>query len=335
MSFLSYLRDLFSNHSRLDGELDEELRSHIVRHTDDLERSGIPRAEAERRARIAFGSTEKAKECVREERASFFLETIAADTRFAIRMLRKNPGFALVAILTLALGIGANTAIFELLDAIRLRSLPIHNPEQLVEIQISGGHHGLGLNQDYGVLTRPLYQEIHDRQHAFSDTFAWSVNQRYTGKGADMRRFKALWVTGNFFSILGVQPWRGRLLQPQDEGPCPTTNVVVSYGYWQNTLGGRDLREGIKFVANNDLVEVVGVTPPNFFGMVVGDNFDVAFPFCQPPQPLRRDVFEVSVMGRLKPGWSVDRASAELAVLSPAIFEATVPPDRAPDFTNT
>jgi putative ABC transport system permease protein len=110
---------------------------------------------------------------------------------------------------------------------------------------------------------------------------------------------------------------------------------VVSYGYWQSVLGGRDLSEGIKFVADNDLVEVVGVTPPNFFGMVVGDNFDIAFPFCQPPYPLRRDVFEITVMGRLKPGWSIERASAELAALSPGIFEATIPPDRGAEFTNT
>ena len=338
MNPLTYLRALLSSlfhRTRLDSDLDEELRSHIARLADDLQRSGLPRPEAERQARLAFGSPTKAKEQCREQLPAFWLETVAQDLRFGLRILRKNPAFTAIVILTLALGIGANTGIFQLLDAVRLRSLPIHHPEQLAEIQILGGHHGLGLNQDYGVLTRPLFQEISAKQQAFSGLFAWSVNQRYTGQGADMRRFKALWVSGDFFSILGVQPWRGRLLQPEDQGACPVTHVVVSYGYWQNVLGGRDLRNRIKFVADNDLVEVVGVTPPSFFGMVVGDNFDIAFPFCQPPQPLRRDVFDVSVMGRLKPGWTVDRASAELAVLSPGIFEATTPPNREHEFLDS
>jgi predicted permease len=275
------------------------------------------------------------KEQVREQRMGTWLSSVFADCRFALRILRKSPGFTSVAILTLAFGIGANTAIFELLDAVRLRALPIQNPQQLAEIQIAGGNSGIGLNTEYGVLTRPIYKEISDRQQAFSDIFAWGISQRYTGQGAEMRRFKSLRVTGNFFSVLGVQPWRGRLLQPQDEGHCPETHVVVSYGYWKNVLGGRDLAEGIKFIAENNLVEVVGVTPPNFFGMIVGDNFDIARPFCQPSEPLRKDVFEITVMGRLKPGWSVERASAELAALSPAIFEATVPPNRDSEVTKT
>jgi predicted permease len=334
MNLLEYLRSLATTlfeRADLDCELDEELRAHIQRQADDLERSGLPRADAERRARIAFGAYEKAKETCREERTGFWLETLWNDARFALRMLRKNPGFTAVAILTLALGIGANTAIFQLLDAVRLRALPVPNPQNLAEVRIAGGNHGFGLNQDHGELTRPLWEEIRDKQQVFSGTFAWSVNQRYVGKGADLRRFKGLWVSGDFFQVLGVQPWRGRLLMPQDEAACPVTHAVVSYGYWQNALGGRDLREGIKLFANNDLVEIVGVTPPNFFGMIVGDTFDIALPFCQPNEPLRRDIFEVTVMGRLKPDWSVEHASAQMAVLSPELFESTVPPDRGPE----
>jgi putative ABC transport system permease protein len=98
-------------------------------------------------------------------------------------------------------------------------------------------------------------------------------------------------------------------------------------------VGARDLRERIQIVADNDLLEIVGVTPPKFFGMIVGDNFDIAIPFCKPEEPLRRDIFEVSVMGRLKPGWSIEGASAQMAVLSPGIFETTVPPGRTPETT--
>jgi predicted permease len=338
MNPFSYLRSLLSSlfhRASLDSELDEELRAHVTRHADDLERSGLPRHEAERQARIAFGSPAKAKEQCREQLPSFRLETLWSDTRFGLRMLRKNPAFTAIVVLTLALGIGANTAIFQLLDAVRLRSLPVPNADQLAEIRIVGGNNGMGLNQQYGELTRPLWQAIREHQQAFSDVFAWGVNQRYVGQGAGMRRFKGLWVSGNFFQTLGVQPWRGRLLLPEDEGACPMTHAVVSYGYWQNVLGGRDLREGIKFVADNYLVEVVGVTPPKFFGMVVGDNFDIALPFCVPPGGLRRDVFDVSVMGRLKSGWTVSSASGELAALSPGVFEATAPPDYSPDNIKT
>ena len=137
-------------------------------------------------------------------------------------------------------------------------------------------------------------------------------------------------MSGDFFRVLGVRPYRGRLLGPQDEGACPFSAAVASYAYWQSELGGRDISSGIKLIADNELVQIVGVTPPDFFGMAVGDSFDLALPFCQPKDGLRRDIFEVSVMGRLKPGWTIERASAAMAVLSPGIFEATLPPGRDP-----
>ncbi|MGC1587220.1 MAG: ABC transporter permease, partial [Rhodomicrobium sp.] len=238
-----------------------------------------------------------------------------------------------MAIVSLALGIGANTAIFQLLDAVRLRSLPVQNPQELAEVKIVGGNHGMGLNQQYGELTRPIWQLIRDKQQAFSDVFAWSVNRRYLGKGSEMRSFRGLWVSGDFFRVLGVRPWRGRLLMPEDAGACPVTHAVVSYSYWQSHLAGHEPGPDVKLLANNDLVEIVGVTPPEFFGMSVGDNFDIALPLCQPKEELRRDIFEVSVMGRLKPGWTLARASAEMQTLSPGIFEATVPPGRDPSST--
>ena len=235
-----------------------------------------------------------------------------------------------MAIVSLALGIGANTAIFQLLDAVRLRSLPVQNPQELAEVKIVGGNHGMGLNQTYGELTRPIWQLIHDKQQAFSGMFAWSANQRYVGQGSEMRSFRGLWVSGDFFRVLAVRPWRGRLLMPEDAGPCPVTHAVVSYAYWQSHLAGREPGPSVKLVVNNDLVEIVGVTPPEFFGMSVGDNFDIALPFCQPKEELRRDIFEVSVMGRLRPGWTLPRASAEMQTLSPGIFEASIPPGRDP-----
>jgi len=264
-----------------------------------------------------------------------WLESIWQDLRYAARTLRLCPGFAAVAIVSLALGIGANTAIFQLLDAVRLRSLPVKNPRELAEVKIVGGNHGMGMNQQYGELTRPIWQLLRDQQQAFSGAFAWSANQRYVGRGSEMRSFRGLWVTGDFFRVLGVRPWRGRLLMPEDESACPVTSAVASYSYWQSHLAGREPGPGAKLVVDNDLVEIVGVTPPDFFGMSVGDKFDIALPFCQPKEELARDVFEVSVMGRLKPGWTLARASAEMQALSPGIFEATVPPGREARSTET
>jgi predicted permease len=255
------------------------------------------------------------------------------DFRYALRQLRKSPGFTVTAILLLALGIGANTSIFQLLAAVNLRNLPVEKPQELAEVKIAGGNQGLGIGQRYGELTQPLWQLIREHQQAFSGVFAWSANQRFIGRGSEMRPFNALWVSGDFFRILGIKPWRGRLLTAQDESPCPESYAVASFAYWQRELGGRDVSDGISLVANNNLVEIVGVTPPQFFGMAVGENFDLAFPFCQPKDGFRADIFDLSVMGRLKPGWTIPRASAEMEALSPGMFEATVPPARDPQST--
>src|SRR5215471_14692247 len=323
----SGLRSLYRR-KQVDRELDDELTTYLEMAVQEKINLGISPEEAQRAVRLEQGTAEVAKEKVAAAAWESFVETLWQDVRFALRTLRKTPVFTIVAILTLGLGIGANTAIFQLLDAVRMRNLPVPNPQQLAAVRIVGGNHGFGINQDYGDLTRPIWQEIRDHQQAFSGIFAWSVSQRYIGRGSQMRHFNGLWVSGNFFEELGVRPFRGRLLVPKDEGPCPNSYGVASYSYWLRELGGRDPANGINLIVSNDPVQIVGVTQPEFFGMVVGDTFDIALPFCQPAAGLRRDIFEVSVMGRLKPGWTLDRASAELSALSAGVFEATVLPDR-------
>src|ERR1700733_4334962 len=320
-----------------DEERAREVGAYLETETAENVARGMPPGEAAAAARRKFGNPGLVREDIYRMNTIGWLESIWQDLRYGARLLRLSPGFAIVAIASLALGIGANTAIFQLLDAVRLRSLPVRNPQELAEVKIVGGNHGIGLNQQYGELTRPLWQEIREHQQAFSGIFAWSLNRRYVGQGSQMKSFKGLWVTGDFFGVLGVRPWRGRLLLPEDEGACPVSRAVVSYAYWQSELGAREITSGsaaVKLVANNDLVEVVGVTPPEFFGMAVGDSFDIALPFCRDKE-LPRDVFEVSVMGRLKPGWTLPRASAEMHALSPAIFEATIPPGRPAKWVET
>jgi predicted permease len=332
---MNALRQFFSRRRRY-NDLSGEIQQHLEEKIEELVATGMSRKEATAAARRAFGNVTLIENDSREVWRWPSIETFLLDLRYALRTLRKSPGFTATAIITLALGIGANTAIFMLLDAIRLRSLPVPDPQELAEVRIvDPGHQGMGINQQYGELTRPLWQEIRDQQQSFSGVFAWSVNLRYVGRGSEMRHFHELRVSGDFFRVLGIRPFRGRLLLPEDEGACPMTRAVVSYPYWQTELGARELSPAIKLVVDNELVQIVGVTPPGFFGMVVGEGFDIAVPFCEPRDGLRRDAFEVSVMGRLKSGGTIQRASAEMDALSPGVFEATIPPGRNTHWTET
>jgi predicted permease len=276
---------------------------------------------ARQRAHIWLeGLTGVLKEAPREH-----LRMIFHDLRFAARMARRNPAFATTVVLTLALGIGANTAIFQLINAVRLRSLPIRDASELTEVRIVGGNQGFGVNPGrYGELTRPVWHELRAHQRALSGIFAWTTLDLRVGELSDLRTVNGIAVSGEFFRVLGIQPWRGRLIEPADDGTCPVSRAVVSYPYWQKTLGGRDLGRDAALRINGELLEVIGVTPPGFFGLAVGESFDIALPLCQ-PRELRREVFDVAVMGRIGPGWTLTRASDHLAALSADIFEATTP----------
>jgi predicted permease len=252
-----------------------------------------------------------------------WLDGIAQDIRYGVRLLLADRAFTFVAISSLALGIGANTAIFQLLDAVRLRSLPIKEPRELAEIKIVGGNHGMGIiDGTYGELTRPIWDEIRRDHLAFSGVFAWSEEQFPTGEGAGAQLTNGILVSGDFFRVLGVEPWRGRLIQPADEHSCPESTAVVGYEYWQTKMGGREIGPDTKLFINGGLKQITGVTPPSFFGLSPGKRFDIALPFCR-PRELRRDVYDVSVMGRLHPGWTLPGASAQLAAQSPSIMAAT------------
>jgi predicted permease len=265
------------------------------------------------------------------------VQMLMQDLRYAIRTISHSPGFALTVVLTLALGIGANTAIFQLIDAVNLRTLPIQHPEELAEVRIIGGNQGFGVNPGrYTSLTRPVWLELRAHQEAFSGIFAWAMNDDVrVGEQPALRRAKMLWVSGDLFRTLGVQAFRGRLLEAADEGACPASNVVVSHSYWQRELGGRDLSEDLRITVNLERKSVVGVTPPEFFGLAVGEQFDLAMPMCQGKEPLRRELFDIAVMGRLRPGWTLERASEHLQALSPGIFDAVTPAGYSAGSTKT
>ncbi len=310
--------------SRPDPEFEEEARTHLALLAERLERQGLTPDAARREAQRQFGNTTALYETRHEMQTFAWVERSWQDLRFGARLLRLNPVFALTAIGSLGLGIGANTAIFQLIDSVRLRSLPVKNPHELARVAIAGGNHGIGLNNAYGDVTRPIWEELRDRQKTFSGMFAWGINQNVVSVGNRLERINGFYVTGSLFQVLGVEAWRGRLILPEDEHACPATTAVVSYLYWQTKLGGREIDAGTKLLIDGELVQVVGVTPPQFVGLVVGDHFDVALPFCRPKQ-LARNLFDVTVMGRLRPGVSLQSASAELSALSPGVMAATEP----------
>lgn len=269
------------------------------------------------------------------------IESVWHDLRYAIRLLRLDLGFTSVAVLSLALGIGANTALFHLLDAVRLRSLPVKNPQELAEVKISDKSRCCAGNfsNRRATLTYPQWKQIEARQQAFSDMFAFAPKRFDLTNGGESRYAEGLMVSGGFFQTLGVSPLLGRVITPQDDRPgCGLSGAVISYSFWQRQFAGdRDIL-GRKLTLTGHPVEVIGVTPPGFFGVEVGKNFDVAVCTCAEPviegensHMEKRHHWWLAVIGRLKPGWTVSQARAQLEAVSPGIFSATLPPMYPPD----
>src|SRR5438270_7863327 len=262
------------------------------------------------------------------------LAHLGMDCRYALRSLRLSPGFAAVAILSLAFGIGANTAIFQLLNAVRLRSLPVRNPEELVYLKPSNSHGRMGnFRGTFPIFTNPIWEQIRDHQQAFTGLAAWNSTSFNLATGGRSRIAKGIYVNGDFFNTLGLVPEAGRLLASSDDSKgCGLPGAVISFPFWQREFGGKTSAVGSKLTLDGHPVEIVGVAPAGFYGMEVGRSFDVAVPICSEAtidgeyQVLdRRDGWWLAVAGRLKPGWSVARATAQLESISPAIFEATLP----------
>src|SRR4029077_6737352 len=182
------------------------------------------------------------------------------------------------------LGIGANTAIFQLLDAVRLRALPVKNPSELVQIRIPNMQGRSGHMEDHDDLTNPLWEQVRDHQQAFSGVFAWGRSSFNLAAGGEMRLARGLWVSGDYFRVLGVQPVMGRLLTVNDDQHgCGLPAAVISYAFWQREYGASEPAIGSTIKIRNRPVEIVGVTPASFFGVDVGRSFDVALPLCAEP----------------------------------------------------
>jgi predicted permease len=267
--------------------------------------------------------------------------TLLKDVRYAARVLLKSPGFTLVAVLTLALGVGANTAIFQLIDAVRLSTLPVKDPQQLVGVQLSDtkGERG-NFSDEYPAVTNAIWEQIRDRQQAFSGVFAWGQDDFNLAEGGEARLARGLWVSGEFFGVLGVRPELGRLFNSEDDRKgCGSPGVVLSHAFWRREFGGDPSVVGRQMKIEGKSFQVVGVTPASFYGLEVGRSFDLAVPVCSEALLSGEENSRLAsgsnwwliVMGRLKPGWTGERAAAHLAALSPGIFADTLPANYPPE----
>jgi len=325
------LRALFARDS-VERELHDELSFHVDRATEKYERQGMTREAAARRAHLEFGGVEQTKEAARDTRGTALLESIGRDLRYAVRSLSSRPAFTLTVVATLALGIGANTAIFSLVDALLLRPLPVAHPEQLVTLtspwDLGDDNVGLPIT---GLVSFPLYRDVRARNTVLTDVYATGaagsldvqMSAGTAGADATAEQPDVRFVTGNFFTVLGVAPYLGRTFTAaEDQTPGQDPVAVLSYDYWQRRFSGSRAAIGSVMRVNDIAVTIIGITPPGFRGDVVGEPLDFWLPMMMQPiinsasLPLEtRGWSWLSMMGRLKPGITLDPARQEVTAL--------------------
>ena len=318
--FLRRLLGIFQK-EKLDHDLDDEIRSHLEMLVEDNVRKGMSLEEARYAAQRSFGGVDQIKESYRDRRGVPIVETTLQDVRFAIRVLRRSPVYTSVVVLTLAIGIGANTAIFSLVDAVLIKLLPVNHPEQLVAIE-TFTQRGERNNFSY-----PLFEQLRDRTQTFKGVFAaidGTKNTEMIGPGSNTQPLpvEVQLVSGEYFPVLGVNAITGRTLTIEDNKvPGAHPVAVINYAFWRNKLGGDDSIVGKSITLKNQPFTVVGVTPPDFFGESVGRAPDVWVPLMMQPKFDRDESYLgfpnmgwLRVMARLEPGTSPQQAQAALAV---------------------
>lgn len=317
----------------MDIELDKELRFHIESQIADKIRSGVQEAEARRLTRIDFGGIEQIKEDCRERRGTMGFESFLQDVRYGFRQLYKSPGFTLIAVLTLAMGIGANTAIFTLVNAVLLRSLPVVDPKSLVRLgnwadccQNSGpnrdGNYSMFSTNTYEQMKRntPEFEELAAMQAGFENRPV--VVRRDAGQEAARPRMGEF-VSGNYFGMFGLQPAKGRLISDSDDVAGAPLVAVMSYSTWKNVYSGDDSVVGSTFWMNTKPVTVIGVAPEGFYGDRMSSTPpDFYLPIATVPDEMGGKGFRdpsqnwLDIIGRVKPGTALlplqQKLSAEL-----------------------
>jgi putative ABC transport system permease protein len=316
MSLASSLRSLASalfHRSRVEREMDEELRAHIENRAGDLERAGVSRAEALRRARLEFGGYQRFKEECREASSAHFLGTLLQDMRFGFRVLRKSPGFTTIAVLTLALGIGANTAIFTIVDAVLVRPLPYKDPSQLTMLWETEPE------LPAAPVTGPDYQDWKTMAHSFQSMAAGTeATFNLTGSGEPLR-VEGFSVAPNMFDLLGVHAALGRTFLDGEDQRGHARVVVLTHGLWQSAFGGDPSLIGRDISLDAQNYTVIGVMPlqvrfPELWG--IHPQLFVPLVIGEQSWQKQRGNHWLFVLGRLNHGASISQADAELRTIA-------------------
>jgi predicted permease len=319
---MNWWQRLFSS-ARLEQELDKELRFHFEQQVAENIRTGMTEEQARRTTRLAFGGLNQVKEDCRESRGTLWVTSVAQDLRFTLRTLRRDRAFTMAAVLILALGIGANIAVFSVVDTILLRPLPFRDARRLAWI---AGNNGIGALSDT-TFRVDAYEEIRRHNQSFQDMTAYvpflaTSDAKMTGRG-EPRVLAGVWVSGNFFPMLGIQPQLGRLFTPEETVKGGRPAVLLSYPFWQRQFAGNPAIVGQAITLNNRNVTVVGVLPASFdFGGVFhpGVKADIFTPVVM--DDIRTWGHMLSIIGLLKPGVTVVQAQAEADVVYPQIRAA-------------
>jgi predicted permease len=340
---MSWLQRLFSR-KKFERDLDAELRFHFEALVADIIRSGIPENEARRLARLEFGGIDQIKEDCRQSRGTLWLESFLQDVRYGIRQLRKTPGFTLTAVVTLALGIGANAAIFTLVNAVLLRNLPVADPNSLVRLGDRADccqNSGPNLDGDYSMFSTATYEQLKRSTPEFEELAAMQagfenrpvVVRRDGGREAAKLR-AGEFVSGNYFSMFDLQPAKGRLISDSDDIAGAPLVAVMSYAIWNNIYNGDDSVVGSTFWMNTKPVTVIGVAPQGFYGDRMSSTPpDFYMPIATMPGEMggksMRDPTQnwLDLIGRVKPGVALVPLQQKLSAELKRIYAAN------PDFS--
>lgn len=316
------MKQLFNwfRRQKLENDFDRELRYHLDRRINDLQRSGLTESEARRKASLELGGVMQVQEEVRDVWLARWLRDFAYDLRFSLRSYIRTPSFAITAVLSLMLGIGATTAIYSLVDQILLHALPVRQPDRLVLFN----WHGNSLASGFGtsnLMSYPICRDLDQQKEFFEGVFCRALTSVNLSAGGDRpEEVEAEVVSGNYFRVLGVSPTLGRVFGYQDDG-APNSNpvVVLSYGFWQKQMAGAPDVVGRKVLVNQHPMTVIGVAAPSFHGIDVGTVPSLWIPASMSSQVypgfndyLDRRTVWMQVLGRLKQGVTVQQARVGL-----------------------
>ena len=294
---------------RREEDLDEELQSHLQMAAEERVERGESPAHAEQAARREFGNIDLIKEITRDMWGWRWLVDLRADTRFGLRMLRKSPAFTIVAVLTLALGIGANTAIFSIVDAVMLKNLPVQDPAELIFL------HAVSSKGETSGFSYEEFQQIKEQTQSLASVFAFDTTRLIVTANGRSDFIWAQCVSGNFFSMLGLVSALGRNFDTEDDAPVRPPVAIVSYEYWRTALASDPAVVGKSILLKNLSFNIVGVAPRFFRGIELGDSVQLWVPMAYWRQLRLNDHTDVAIMGRIKPSVTQHEAEAELTVI--------------------